>query len=389
METKKNEIAIYATNASQYHVPIYKLLHSDEEVSLTVLYGSDVGIEEFYDEQSSSFINWDIDLSEGYNYKVFKNLARRNSRNFFRAINFGIIPWLLNHKYDLVLINGYNTLTSWLVFFTCKLLRIKLVWRGEALVPKNEPPFLLAFLKKIILPFYFSSFNYVFYSCQGNKDYLDQYVRDKNKLKIFPCAVDNKFFSDIKENEYANRKEIRRSLGINDDEIVVLFAARFIKRKRPYDLINAISKIDHSKVTLLFCGDGPERSEMQRVVESYSIKSIFTGLLGQKELARHYMISDLYALLSDYDASPKTLNEALNFGLPIIASNMLGNAPDIVIEEKNGFIVEVGDHQQIINRLNYLIKNLEQMKEKSLKVSELLLPQWSIQRDVQAIKDLL
>jgi len=101
------------------------------------------------------------------------------------------------------------------------------------------------------------------------------------------------------------------------------------------------------------------------------------------------MIADIYALLSDYDASPKTLNEALNFGVPLIASNMLGNAPDILIEGKNGFIVEVGNIRQASEKLSYLCENLEEMKKSSMEISKSLLPRWSIEEDVNSIKDLL
>ena len=125
------------------------------------------------------------------------------------------------------------------------------------------------------------------------------------------------------------------------------------------------------------------------ITKQYSIRSVFTGLLGQKELAKHYMIADIYALLSDYDASPKTLNEALNFGVPLIASNMLGNAPDILIEGKNGFIVEVGNISQASEKLSYLCENLEEMKKSSMEISKSLLPRWSIEEDVNSIKDLL
>ncbi len=60
---------------------------------------------------------------------------------------------------------------------------------------------------------------------------------------------------------------------------------------------------------------------MKKLVNKYAIKAVFTGLVGQKELPKYYGIADLYAIISDYDASPKSLNEALNFELPILVTD--------------------------------------------------------------------
>ena len=51
--------------------------------------------------------------------------------------------------------------------------------------------------------------------------------------------------------------------------------------------------------------------------------------------------ADIYLQVSDYDPSPKSLNEAMNFELPIIATRMIGTCQDLVKENINGFQVNV------------------------------------------------
>ena len=389
MNSSKKKIAIYATNASQYHVPIYKALNARQNIDLTVLYASDVGIESFYDEQSNAHIEWDIDLSAGYKYELFKNLSSRKNRGFFRAINLGIISYLILNKYDLILIQGYNTLTSWLVFFTSKIMGYKIAWRGEAIIPKDNQRTPFFKFKSFILQNYFRCFDHIFYSCNGNKLYLEQFISDQRKMSLFPCAVDNDYFHKIKKENKHKRDDLRKYYSIRHDEIVLLFAARFIERKRPYDLINALKDIDDKKLVVLFCGDGPERERMEKEASKLSVRSIFTGFLNQNQLAKHYLISDIYTILSEYDASPKTLNEALNFGLPVIASDMLGNAEDLILENENGFIVSVGDIDEIKYKLKYLLLNLDEFKEKSEVVTEKILSKWSIHSDVKALEEVI
>jgi len=385
---EKKKIAIFATNASQYHVPIYQALARDSSIELSVFYSTDLGIKGFYDKQSNSYVEWDIDLSSGYNFMVFKNLASRENRGFFRAINFGVIPWLLRNKYDLVLLQGYNTLTLWLVYLTALLTQPKLTWRGEAIIYKNKNKFLF-YLKKIILFFYFKGFHTVFYSCSGNKDYLRQFVFQDQKLKLFPCAVDNNYFYEVKEKYQDSRQSFRESYSISEDEIVILFAARLIDRKRPHDLLMAVKQINHPKIVLLFCGDGPEKESLKKASTGLGNRVIFTGFLGQEELAKHYLIADIYTILSDYDNSPKTLNEALNFALPTIATNMIGNAADLIHSGENGFIAEARNVPDIANKLELIIKNLDHFKKSSNFISNKLLQKWSINEDIQALKKIL
>ena len=388
MNTKK-KIAIYATNASQYHVPIYKALSKRENIDLTVLYATDIGIKGFFDEQSNAYVEWDIDLSSGYKYRIFDNLANRKSRSFFRAVNFSIVPWVIKANYDLILIQGYNTFTSWLVFFAAKIAGSKLVWRGESIIPRDSKKPIFNKIKELVLKKYFRYFDYIFYTCTGNMLYLKQYIKNTDNMRLFPCAVDNNYFSEIKSKYIQQRPILRKKYSIYEDDIVILFAARFIKRKRPYDLIKAVSKMNDGRIVLMFCGDGPEKLTMEEAAEKLTARSIFTGLLSQEELGKHYLIADIYTILSDYDASPKTLNEAINFDLPIIASDMLGNAPDLVIDDNNGFIVQAGDVKAIQKKLEYLLDNIEKMKRKSMLTSGNLLKNWSIEKDVEALESIL
>jgi glycosyltransferase involved in cell wall biosynthesis len=93
----------------------------------------------------------------------------------------------------------------------------------------------------------------------------------------------------------------------------------------------------------------------------------------------------MYAIVSDYDASPKSLNEALNFNLPILTTDRVGTAYDLVGNNENGFIVESRDIQAMSRKINFFNKNREvakSMGRKSIAISDV----WTIENDVLGIK---
>ncbi|SVC09453.1 uncharacterized protein METZ01_LOCUS262307, partial [marine metagenome] len=144
-------------------------------------------------------------------------------------------------------------------------------------------------------------------------------------------------------------------------------------------------KIYNNNIVLLFVGDGPEKPKMEKFAQESNIRCIFTGFVGQKKLPSYYSIANMYAIVSDYDASPKSLNEALNFELPILATDSVGTAVDLVIEDRNGFIVSSRDINTIASKIDFLNNNRKitvEMGKNSLSLSD----KWSIEADVTAIK---
>ena len=74
MVEKKLRMAVFALHPIQYQAPIFRQIAIKKAFELTVLYGEDIGVRDFFQLEFSKSIVWDIPLLEGYNYKFFKNL---------------------------------------------------------------------------------------------------------------------------------------------------------------------------------------------------------------------------------------------------------------------------------------------------------------------------
>jgi glycosyltransferase involved in cell wall biosynthesis len=380
---EKIKLAVYSMHPIQYHAPIFRELTKVEELNTTVLYADTLGLMKNYNPEFKTVIKWDVPLLDGYNHQFFKNYARNRISGFFSRINPGMVFHMFTERYDAILIHGYQTFSAWLILFAAKLIGTKVIVRGEA-IPKEGPRSWKGKLTMRIARWFLGWSDAVMYSCTGNREYWKELGVSEEKMFAIPCAVDNRFFRQERGRHLPNREEMRRELGIGPEDFVVLFSARFTTRKRPLDLIEAVGKIDHKKIVLLFVGEGQEREAMKTTAKKHGVRTVFTGFVNQAELPRYYTLADMFAVISSYDASPKALNEALNFAIPAITSDRVGTARDLVKEGENGFVVRVGDLEAIADAVSQLNRNREQARKMGER-SATIIADWSLENDAKGV----
>ena len=290
---------------------------------------------------------------------------------------------IVKQRYDVVLIHGLQTCSAWLVFFAAKFVGTKVIFRGEGLLKKTPQKLWKRVAKWLIRKLLVSS-DAAMFSCNGNKQYWRDLGFSDQDLFFIPCAVDNQFFRDGRIEDTERRSSLRAELGIHDDDFVILFSARFTTRKRPLDLIQAVSKLESDRVVILFIGDGVLREGMESEAERLGVRTVFCGFINQSRLSTFYSLADSFAVISEYDASPKALNEVLNFGVPVICSRGVGTAGELAVEGVNGFVVDVGDVDAVARALKKLVDNpglCEEMGRASINIVE----NWNIEADARAI----
>jgi glycosyltransferase involved in cell wall biosynthesis len=96
---------------------------------------------------------------------------------------------------------------------------------------------------------------------------------------------------------------------------------------------------------------------MRRAVAAERIPDVvFAGFLDQTRVARAYACGDVFALVSSHDETwGLVVNEAMNFGLPIVVSNRVGSASDLVHDGDNGFVVPYDDLDALALALDRLV----------------------------------
>jgi glycosyltransferase involved in cell wall biosynthesis len=362
--SRKTSVAIYALHPITYQTPIFEDLHDKlvkegSGIDVEVLFGDDLSLRNVYYEHLKSSVTFDLDLRlDRFPNKFLKNFPLDARKGFFSRVNPGIVMDIIVNRRHIVLVHGYETFTAWLTIIVCKLFSRKLIFRGEAVL--EGTPHHAGFVRKIkhkVLPILFHFIDKFAYSCEGNRRYFQHYGVTSEKLFLMPCAVNNSFFLDLKAKFSNQTEQIRIKYNVPSENFVILFCARFTKRKRPLDLIEAVRSIDNRDITILFVGDGPEREAMAAASKTSGVNAIFTGFLKLNELAELQCVSDVSVNLSSKDPSPKSVNESMLFGLPIIITDVVGTARDLVENDVNGYIIEVGDTKALARHIEFLKLN--------------------------------
>lgn len=135
----------------------------------------------------------------------------------------------------------------------------------------------------------------------------------------------------------------------------IVTVGRLSKEKGHEILIKAFSRIQNCKWKLSIVGDGPERGDLEKLVEALKISDrvIFHGF--QKDFAKHLSESQIFVLPSLSEGFPNALIEAMSLPLACISSNCVAGPSDILENNVNGILVEPGNVDELANAIDRLI----------------------------------
>ena len=140
---------------------------------------------------------------------------------------------------------------------------------------------------------------------------------------------------------------------------MILYSGKLIDKKRPLDLLRAFQLLENENALLFYLGDGPLRGKIEEEVKKHQIENvIISGFINQSEIGQIYNMSDVFVMCSGIGETwGLSVNEAMNFGLPIIVSGTCGSAYDLVENGQNGFIFKEGDIGEMKMHLENLCKD--------------------------------
>ena len=105
------------------------------------------------------------------------------------------------------------------------------------------------------------------------------------------------------------------------------------------EIIEIASNLSYFKFYII--GKGPLLKEIENLILKKNINNVF--LLGeQKNIFNYLYSSDIYLSTSLYEGLPISILEAMSIGLPIVASNVIGNC-DTIENGKSGFLYQLND----------------------------------------------
>ena len=139
------------------------------------------------------------------------------------------------------------------------------------------------------------------------------------------------------------RERIRAELGLPDDAVVFLTAARMHAQKRPLDLVRLAKRLrDRPEVWFLVVGGGPMEDDVDRAIAEAEVTNI-RRLPFRTDVPELILASDAGLLVSDFEGLPVFLLECLQLGRPFVGTDV-GDLGAVIRETGAGMVVnEPGD----------------------------------------------
>jgi glycosyltransferase involved in cell wall biosynthesis len=362
-------LAILVSHPIQYFAPVYEAIAAGGMVDLTVVFRTCVGLREYHDPGFGQAISWDIPLLDGYR-NCF--LSRKTT---LHGIELSIIPWLIRERPEALLLHGYNQPTNLLALFVGKLLRIEVLMRGDTRLPRTG---LQRGLKTAFKRLLFRSLDGFISIGRANAAYYQALGVPPAKVHLSPLCVRNAFFAMTCIDRRIARDSLRAELGVPRDAIVILFASKLLARKRASDLVAAFNKFaaNTPDAWLWMAGSGPEEAALkQMAVETGRIR--FLGFRNQSELPKLYAASDVFVLPSEDEPWGLVVNEVMAAGLPVVVTDDVGAAYDLVEAKDSGFVYPVGDINRLADVLRALV--LDPARRKTMgRNAQTLIARWDV-----------
>lgn len=169
---------------------------------------------------------------------------------------------------------------------------------------------------------------------------LKQQTYDSFKIEKDIKVIYN--FIDFNRFRKVNKDHFKKAIAPEGEKILV-HVSNFRKVKRIEDVIRTFQKV-YEKVPckLLLVGDGPERNRMEEICRQIGLCHEIR-FLGRQEMVEEVLaISDLFIMPSESESFGLAALEAMACQVPVISSNA-GGLPEVNVENKTGFLSDVGD----------------------------------------------
>ena len=355
-------LAYIVSHPIQYQAPLLRHLSRAGGIDLQVFFLSDFSLRRHYERPFNQTFKWDVSLIDGYKSEILPRpfvAASATPRPWWPV--GGLRHRLREGRFDAVWVHGWGHLGLNQAVNDAAALGIPVLLRGESAPEASSGLRIRKRLRKtVFLQWLFR--RVAGFLCIGsrNYDFYRQWGVSEDRLFAVPYAVDNDFFQAGAADARPRREKLRNALSLEPGRPIILFAGKFIHTKGPDELLKAFTRIQSQahgscRPYLLCVGDGPLRKRMEEQAAPMGEAVRFLGFRNQTELPALYDLCDVVVVPSRFEPWGLVVNEVMNAARPIIASDRVGAAPDLVVNGGNGFVYQSGDVATLAGRLQQIL----------------------------------
>jgi glycosyltransferase involved in cell wall biosynthesis len=336
------KLAIVTTHPIQYYAPIFRALAADPRLQVRVYYTWSQAADGHFSDTFGREVAWDVPLLDGYDYEFTDNVARRpGTERFFGLRTPGLVPAVEAWGAEAVLVFGWNSAAHLGAMRHFKG-RIPVFFRGDSVL-LDPLPWQRALVRRAVLRLVYTRIDVALAVGLNNADYFRWAGVDPRRISIVPHSVDVARFSDPDGSQAARARAWRAELGIGDSDVALVFAGKLTDKKDPLLLVRAWrrSGVD---AHLVVAGSGPLLPALE-AEGAGDPRLHLISFQNQAAMPAVYRLGDVFVMPSKGPGETwgLALNEAMASARPVIASDRVGGARDLVRVGSNGWVFAAGD----------------------------------------------
>lgn len=340
----RRRIGILSSHPIQYQAPWFRGLAQVAEVSVFFAHRQSAA-----EQGRAGFgvaFDWDVDLLSGYRHQFLENVAPRPDVSSFAGCDTpGIGEQIARGKFEAFIVNGWYLKSYLQAVAACRSARIPVLVRGDSQLATPRM-WLKRLLMEVRQRWLLARFDAFLSVGARHREYLQNFGVPPSKIFAVPHFVDNEWFAARAAAAAGQRDSLRRQWGAGPEELVALFVGKFLPKKRPGDLLEALAGLKRApgRVVGVFIGAGELDAELRARAAREDLPAHFAGFKNQSELPACYAAADVLVLPSDGGETwGLVVNEAMACGCPAVVSAAVGCGPDLIEAGRTGLSFPLGD----------------------------------------------
>jgi glycosyltransferase involved in cell wall biosynthesis len=183
--------------------------------------------------------------------------------------------------------------------------------------------------------------------------------------------------------------EAKKRLDVPADRKLILAVGRLWPQKRYRDLIWSAELLATMRgdTTLVIIGDGPQSAELLRHRDAVSTPTHVRFAGHRSDVAELLPHADVYWIGSEYEGQSNSVIEAMQAGVPVVASDIPGNR-DLVVPDQTGFLVQLGDTADFARQTHKLLESAELSQQMGEAGKQRIASEFTVEKMVDAYADL-
>ena len=302
-------VTVVSPEPTPYRAPLFDALSTRPDIDLTVIYAA----------ETVAGRTWTVEPRHPAVFLRGAGVpgASRILRHEY-PVTPGVFRELSRSRPDCVVVSGWSLFASQAAIAWCRVRRVPYLLMVESHDEGPRAAWRRAVKGTVVPPVVRGAAGVLVTGTLARRSVLERGARPED-VRVFANTIDVEGWQARAAELAPRRDESRLGLGIESDDVAVLCVSRRAPEKGIDTLEEAVR-----------LADGPFRL-------------VVVSDLAPDRVVEAYVAADVFALLSRHEPWGVVVNEAAACGLPLVLSDRVGAAPDLLRDGENGFLVPVDD----------------------------------------------